>query len=197
MNDALTIKNFHEQLAIKFPYVEEQSWNKLQNISMVQKLNKNELLCKEGQKLNHGIFVVSGQLKLFYLNESGIERIASFCTRNDYIDNWNDVHQHTALPYSICAISTTTIVKYPLKEMVSIFKQNPDLLQLCIDLSQEIIGKKQDHYQILTLKTPKDRYLWLQKNRPQWLQDITLTELSKYLHVSRETLSRVRSKLLR
>ena len=139
---------------------------------------------------------MEGQLKLYYINESGIERISTFCTDNEYMDNWSDVHQQSPLPYSISALTDTILIKYPLRDMVRIFKKEPDLLQLCIDLSQEIIQKKQEHYRILTLKSPMERYGHLMENQKGWIQTFSLTELAKYLHMSRETLSRARTACL-
>ncbi|KAB7530268.1 cyclic nucleotide-binding domain-containing protein [Flagellimonas olearia] len=196
MYDPKVIHDFHQKIAFKYPYVKKESWLKLEEISIVQTLKRDEVLCREGEKLNHGIFVVKGQLKLFHINESGIERISTFCTDNEYMDNWSDIHQQSPLPYSISALTDTLLIKYPLREMTTIFKKESDLLQLCIDLSQAIIQKKQEHYRILTLKSPIERYGLLLENRKEWVQAFSLTNLAKYLHISRETLSRTRAAYL-
>lgn len=101
------------------------------------------------------------------------------------------------LPYSISALTPSTIILYPLEKMVKIFKQEPDLLQLCVDLSQQIIQKKQEHNNILTLTTPLERYSYLLKHRNKWISDISVTNIAQYLHLSRETVSRVRNKILK
>lgn len=189
------IREFHKLLAMKYPYVRQVNWLKLKDISIVKTIKKNELIFRAGEYLNYGIFVIEGCLKLYCFDENGLERISTFTTEHEYIDNWNDIHGKKPLPYSISALTPSTIILYPLEKMVEIFKQEPDLLQLCVDLSQQIIQKKQEHNNILALTTPLERYTYLLKHRSKWISDISVTNIAQYLHLSRETVSRVRNKI--
>lgn len=195
MDDSKVLDDFYQKLSEKFPYITSGSWGKLREISMVKYLEKDNLFLRHGERLHVGIFVVTGWLKLYYLDEKGDERISSFCGSLEYIDNWNSIHQQQALPYSVSAITSSTIIVCPLQKMVKIFSNEPDLLQLCVDLSQEMIRKKQEHYEILTLRSPEERYLHLLASKKNWLQEISLTNLAKFLHVSREALSRARNQV--
>ena len=195
MDDSKVLDDFYQKLSEKFPYVTSRSWEKLREISVVKYLEKDDIFLRHGERLHFGIFVVTGWLKLYYLDEKGDERISAFCESLEYIDNWNSIHQQQALPYSVSAITSSTIILYPLEKMVKIFSNEPDLLQLCVDLSQEMIRKKQEHYEILTLRSPEERYLHLLESKKNWLQEISLTNLAKFLHVSREALSRARNQV--
>lgn len=195
MDDSKVLDDFYQKLSEKFPYVTSRSWEKLREISVVKYLEKDDIFLRHGERLHFGIFVVTGWLKLYYLDEKGDERISAFCESLEYIDNWNSIHQHQALPYSVSAITSSAIILYPLEKMVKIFSNEPDLLQLCVDLSQEMIRKKQEHYEILTLRSPEERYLHLLESKKNWLQEISLTNLAKFLHVSREALSRARNQV--
>ncbi|NGM66860.1 Crp/Fnr family transcriptional regulator [Sphingobacterium sp. SGR-19] len=195
MDDSKVLDDFYQKLSEKFPYVTSRSWEKLREISVVKYLEKDDIFLRHGERLHFGIFVVTGWLKLYYLDEKGDERISAFCESLEYIDNWNSIHQQQALPYSVSAITSSTIILYPLEKMVKTFSNEPDLLQLCVDLSQEMIRKKQEHYEILTLRSPEERYLHLLESKKNWLQEISLTNLAKFLHVSREALSRARNQV--
>lgn len=194
-NDFSIIAGFHEKLSKKFSYVKPENWARLQKISVVKYLEKNEVFLRHGERLNFGIFVVSGWLKLYYTDERGNERISAFCGSVDYIDNWDAIHRKEALPYTISAITASVVILYPLEKMVEIFRNESDLLQLCVDLSQEMIIAKQNHYEILTLRSPEERYHHLLEYRKKWLMEISLTDLAKYLHLSREALSRARNQV--
>lgn len=193
LDDFKVVQDFYQKLSEKFPYVTADNWVKLQDISIVKYLEKDEIFLRQGEVLNFGIFVVSGWLKVYYLDVKGNERISAFRNDLDYIDNWNAIHRQEPLPYSISAISPCIIILYPLEKMVKTFSKEPDLLQLCVDLSQEMIKMKQEHYEILTLRSPEERYLHLLKSQKKWLMEVSLTDLAKYLHVSREALSRARN----
>jgi len=195
IDDSRIVHDFYQKLSEKFPYVSSESWIKLQEISVVKHLEKDEVFLRLGERLNFGIFVVSGWLKLYYLDEKDNERISAFCSSLEYIDNWNSIHQREVLPYSVSAISPSIVILYPLEKMIETFRSESDLLQLCIDLSQEMIKMKQEHYEILTLRSPEERYLHLLKSQKKWLMEISLTDLAKFLHLSREALSRARKQV--
>ena len=52
----------------------------------------------------------------------------------------------------------------------------------------------QEHSDLIKLNTPAERYRHIEKNSPQLLQRVSLSQLASYLGVTRETLSRVRAK---
>ena len=70
----------------------------------------------------------------------------------------------------------------------------------------EILGKKclrltaarlEEHANLFKLLTPQERYEFLEQNRPDMLQRVSLTDLSSYLGIARETLSRIRNRRFR
>lgn len=193
----ILIQDFHKQLSEKFPHVKPGSWAALAEIAFIKYLKKDETFMNYGERSNAGIFVVSGYLKLSHSDENGNERISAFCRNTDYIDNWNAIHQQRPLPYTIAAIAPTVLLLYPLEKMIRIFNESPDLLQLCILLSQEMIRLKNEHYQILSLASPEEKYRYLLDKHRSYLQEISTTDLAKFLHISREALSRAKSKVLR
>ncbi|MFC3197564.1 Crp/Fnr family transcriptional regulator [Parapedobacter deserti] len=195
IDDFRIIKDFYQKLSEKYPYVTVESWVKLQEISVVKYLEKDEIFLRHGERLNFGIFVIHGLIKLYYLDEKGNERISAFRGNLEYIDNWNSLHQQEALPYSISAISPSIVMLYPMEKMIKTFRKEPDLLQLCVDLSQEMIKMKREHHEILTLRSPEERYLQLLKSHKKWLMEVSLTDLAKFLHMSREALSRARNQV--
>ena len=58
---------------------------------------------------------------------------------------------------------------------------------------QLIAAKQEKQIQLYRLLTARERYEYLEKNQPEILQRVSLTQLSSYLGVKRETLSRIRS----
>jgi hypothetical protein len=51
----------------------------------------------------------------------------------------------------------------------------------------------EEHLKILSLSNPIARYQYIMKNHPKLIQKVTMTDLAKYLYVSREALSRARN----
>jgi hypothetical protein len=64
-------------------------------------------------------------------------------------------------------------------------------------LYQELLEQQSEHQHILSLKSPVRRYRYLLERRPVIIQKTTLTNVARYLYVSREALSRARLSLAR
>ena len=59
-----------------------------------------------------------------------------------------------------------------------------------------IAAKQEKQLELYRLLTARQRYEYLEKNQPEIIQRVSLTQLSSYLGVARETLSRIRNKRL-
>ncbi|MCH8495120.1 MAG: hypothetical protein LAT57_05745 [Balneolales bacterium] len=61
---------------------------------------------------------------------------------------------------------------------------------------QQFIRKSDREVSLLTIH-PKDRYLQLMEEQPQWIHQIPLKHLASYLGITPETLSRIRSSIMK
>jgi len=52
----------------------------------------------------------------------------------------------------------------------------------------------EEHINFYKMYTPTERYHYIEKNNPQLLQRVSLSQMASYLGVTRETLSRIRAK---
>jgi CRP-like cAMP-binding protein len=84
--------------------------------------------------------------------------------------------------------------KTDLQQLIS---QRPQL-ELAGKKNLEFIAAKQEkQLQLFRILTAKGRYEFLEKNNPELLQRVSISQLASYLGVKRETLSRIRNKRMR
>jgi CRP-like cAMP-binding protein len=60
-------------------------------------------------------------------------------------------------------------------------------------LAIRILLATEEHHNMMMMKQPSDRYQYVLEKKPELIQKVSLTHLSSYLGMSRETLSRIRS----
>jgi CRP-like cAMP-binding protein len=65
------------------------------------------------------------------------------------------------------------------------------------DIAEIIAAKQEKQLQLFRILTAKERYAFLEKNAPDLLQRVSISQLASYLGVKRETLSRIRNKRMR
>ena len=61
-------------------------------------------------------------------------------------------------------------------------------------LALNMLVASEEHSDMFKISTPTERYRYIEKNNPQLLQRISLSQIATYLGVTRETLSRIRGK---
>ena len=57
-----------------------------------------------------------------------------------------------------------------------------------------MIMKQDEHLNLFKRYTPQQRYEYIEKNRPEIIRRVPLTQIASYLGVTRETLTRIRKK---
>jgi CRP-like cAMP-binding protein len=139
------------------------------------------------------MLVIAGHFKHGYIQDDGTEKILSFGFAGDYLIEPFKGGGDSPVETTFQAMSDSELLVFDLDD-----KNASSCLSLRIGLDISNIAMKQlaDHLYILGLRSPYERYKYLSEHKPQILKNIALTEVSKYLHTSREALSRARVHLL-
>ncbi len=73
------------------------------------------------------------------------------------------------------------------------YKKSQEIETLGRNILESVVTKQEEHSDLFKLLTAQERYEYLQKNHPEMIQRISSTQISSYLGISREPLSRIRS----
>lgn len=160
--------------------------------SKVAKIGKKQKLLGEGEKSDSIYFIVSGAVRIFYLNKEGVETNTWFLVENELVIS---VYSFFTSQPSFEYIETLEHCTF-----ITLKKDKLDwLYQTFIEFN--IIGRKlTELYYIrneaqanaLRLLSAKERYQQLLNTQPQLLQRVSLGHIASYLGISAETLSRIR-----
>lgn len=146
---------------------------------------KGERFVQQGTIAHYAALVVSGYFKVTTLNDSGDEAVINFAFPGQFITDFHSSLRGETSQFSIIAGADCEIMRVPLKT----FKEflSPSLLDEYKALFNMVLN--------LYRKSPRQRYVELCEQYPQIVETVTLKDLSSFLLITPNYLSRIRRDL--
>jgi|SRR5690606_15799025 len=159
-------------------------------------LKRNEFLLRSGQIYDHQYFVVKGGLRQFEVDQNGKETIVHFGFENWWMTDMASFYMEEPSKYLIEALEETELIQISRNDLNRLLNTIPKLqyyFHITLQESAVIWQNK-----ILYLQKPaKQRYIMFRNIYGAIEQRISQQHVASYLGISRETLSRVKSQVLR
>lgn len=174
-----------------FSYLESCTLTEIAEFCDYLTLTKGTELIQEGKRHHYFYFITKGSVKSNYLKD-GKEICTWFAFENEMVATIKTIEGQT---------SNETVKLLEDSELIRIntqaFKKLKETKLSVNRLMTELITEHAvflEELLYLQSKSGKERYEILIEAEPQLLQRVSLTDLASFLGLSRETLSRIRSK---
>lgn len=154
-------------------------------------LKRSEVLLSEGEVCNAFYFVEKGYLRTAY-NKDGQRININFTLEGAFASNLKSFKTRTPSELSIEAGENSTVLIFPRSVLKTKENPSPELLLFSRRLLMDLMLTLEEHSHLFVTHSPAERYAWIEKNNPDLLQRVPLTQLASYLGITRETLSRIR-----
>ncbi len=150
---------------------------------------KGDCFVQQGTIARHAALVVSGYFKLATLNDSGDEAVVNFAFPGQFITDFHSSLHGENSQFSIIAGADCEIMRVPLKT----FKEclSPSLLDEYKALFNMVFMRLLNLYR----KSPRQRYVELCEQYPHIVETVTLKDISSFLLITPNHLSRIRREL--
>ncbi|MDQ3393225.1 MAG: Crp/Fnr family transcriptional regulator [Bacteroidota bacterium] len=179
----------------KYINLSEEEKKAILDLDIFRTFKKGTILLKEGQLLNDGYFVIKGCIRCYYIID-GEEKTTSFYTETESFTPQCIITKKPSEYYVSCVEDCILTVANPEMEII-IFEKFPRFESLCRILSEELLAKNQASFDNFKTSSPEQRYLYLLKTRPDLLQRVPQYQMASYLGITPQSLSRMRSRLVR
>lgn len=170
----------------------DTEWNIIIEKTEFVKLKKNEFLQIQNSNSVYEGFILKGAFKIYILNESGSETVLFFAFENDWMCDIESFYHQKPTKYNIKAIEDSEILVINKSNKTLLFKEIPKLIQFHIAMIERANVLIQERLLDVLNKTSKQRYLEFIKIHPDKTQKINNKNLSSYLGVSHEFLSKIK-----
>lgn len=164
---------------------------KLLFIAKHREVDKGEIILRRGQICRSVFFIEKGILRVF-VNKDDLEFNTDFIFEGNFATNLKSLTSETASDATIIAEEETAVYEFNKSQLLALYKESPEIESFGRKLLEQLLIAQEEHTNLFKIYSPAQRYRYIVKHKPELLQRISLSKLSSYLGVARETLSRIR-----
>ncbi|NER51426.1 MAG: Crp/Fnr family transcriptional regulator [Symploca sp. SIO1A3] len=168
---------------------------KAANLFQTYHLKHGEFFVRAGDVPESIGFVISGILRLYYVNCEGTEYIKSFCAENSFVAAYSALLLEQPSRLFIQSLEDTKLLVADYSAYRSLCENSVCWQTLNCRIAEILFIKKEKRESALLLDDAKTRYLGFQAEYPDLETRLKQHQIASYLGITPVTLSRIRSQL--
>lgn len=163
-------------------------------VSIEKKIRKRQYLLQEGDVCLHNCFIVKGCLRSYRVGEDGTEHILRFAVENWWISDHESYNTGNPSKSNIDALENAEVILIEKPAFVYLMTTIPRFKNFIEGLKSRSFDASQNRIMSNISDTAEEKYQYFMTSFPDIFYRVPLHMIASYLGVSRETLSRIRSR---
>lgn len=157
-------------------------------------LKKKQNLLSEGKICNANYFVVKGCLRLFFVNEKGVEQTIEFAIENWWLADYTSFEKQIPSTFYIQAVEKCEVLALSFINQEKLLQQFPQMEKYFRLMHQRAHAAAQFRLKALYALSDEERYHHFNNRYPEFVQRVPQYLLASFLGFTPEYLSEIRSK---
>ena len=157
-------------------------------------VKKGDFFIQQGKVCQSIAFVDQGLFRLFYLKD-GQEVNTCFCKENSIISSFSSLVNETISQDSIQALEDANIITLSYTNLLKLYELSPKWQAVGRLLTEKECLRLSIRASSLSFDTALEKYKNVLTHQPELIQRVSIQNIASYIGVSRETLSRIRSRM--
>ena len=162
-----------------------------------RKVPKKTFLLQEGEICDFEAFIIRGCIRTYYLDKEGVETILLFAVEDWWVSDITSFSERKPSNLFIETIEDCDLLTIDYANKSRLFEKIPAFERMFRLLVQRSLGVLQQRFYSSISQTAEERYLQFLEKYPQVAQRVPQHQIARYIGVSPEFLSKVRSTLFR
>ncbi len=158
---------------------------------------KKTLLLQQGEVCKFEAYIVKGCVKKYYLNPDGEEVILQFAVEDWWISDIGSFSEQKPSNLFIETLEDTEVLMIDFESKQQIFKEIPQLERVFRIMMQRAYSVLESRFYATVAHPAEVRYLEFLEKYPSIPHRVPQQQIASYLGITPESLSRIKSKLLR
>ncbi|MCO5286510.1 MAG: Crp/Fnr family transcriptional regulator [Chitinophagaceae bacterium] len=176
--------------------LDKEDFELLKNFFYSRSLSKGEFVYREGDAVNHAVFVNSGLFRTYIIDEQGTEHILQFALPGWWTGDLGSFISGERTRFYVEALEESEILVISKQSWDELLEKAPFYLDYHRKLLERGLVSIQNRLLQTYSTDAAKKYLNLVEAFPDILHRVPLYMIASYLGMSRETLSRVRSQIV-
>ena len=177
------------------PSIKEAEWVTLENELLELKMKKKDTLFEQGKTQNAIAFITRGLIREYLIDKEGNENTVWFFKENQFVTDYSAFLQNTPSNNAFACLEPTEVVLIPRDTVLRAYNTYPSFERFGRLIAEQVLIQLQDRIDDFHFLSAEERYLKYIKKYPDLFQRISLTHLSSFLGIQRQSLSRIRKNL--
>jgi CRP-like cAMP-binding protein len=159
-------------------------------------IKKDTNLLEQGQVCQHIYFIESGFFRMFYVDYKGNEINSRFVKADDFMVDFASFISKKASLYYWKAMEDSNVIIFEHEDVEKLYDKSPGWAKfgrLIAEFGYLLIIERQE---MLHFQTPEERYKTILKKQPELFQLVSQNQLSSYIGIKPESLSRLRKRMI-
>ena len=158
----------------------------------ISEFKTKQYYLKAGQVQTAIGYVISGLMRSFYIDEKGNEITIAFIKENEYATDYGAFIRQKPSKYYFQCLEPSIVVNLPYAAMQEGYDSYKNIERYGRLVTEEVLVQQQTRLESFLFEKAEERYLNFIKRSPDLFNRISLTYLSSYLGIERQSLSRIR-----
>jgi CRP-like cAMP-binding protein len=160
-------------------------------------LHKKQFLLKEGEVCDFEAFILKGCIRIYYLDKEGVETILLFAVEEWWVSDIVSFSERTPSHLFIETLEDCELLTIDYANKSRLFTKIPAFERMFRLLVQRSLGVLQQRFYASVSQTAEERYRQFLEKYPLVAQRVPQHQIARYIGVSPEFLSKIRSAMYR
>jgi len=183
-----------KQHILKYVSLSEEELNDVATYFSEISAKKKEIIQEEGQLCKYNYFVEQGILRMYFLDEKGVERTVQFAIENWWISDYFSFQGQKNSEFFIQAIEPTTTLTISFTDQEKLLEAHPKMERYFRMIHQTAHAAAQMRNKYHMDFSREEQFRHFSSHFPEFVQRVPQYMLASYLNITPEYLSELRSK---
>lgn len=179
----------------KYLPLDERDIEALSQRIKLKKIKRRQFILQEGDLCKHYTFVVNGCLKMYKVDQKGVEHNLQFAIEDSWICDIGSFHDETLSELYIEALEASTVLQIEKNDLLYLYVHHPKFDRNFRVLIENAFVALQKRVLMNISSTAEERYLDFLKNYPILFNRVSNVQIASYIGVTPEFLSKIRKEI--
>lgn len=189
------IDTFIHSLIALCPKLTESELEYIRSGITITTFHSKEYYIHANEVQQHIGFVFQGLLRCYYLDKDGKEITVRFIKEHHYATHYSAFISRQPSSYYFQCIEPSILVNLTYEHIYNGYELFPQLERYGRLVAEGVLREQQRRIESFLLENAEERYKTFIKEYPDLFLRVSLTQLSTFLGIERQSLTRIRKKL--